>query len=219
MDSSIESVVLKCFDSISSEDFHRFNSWNHCFGAFKSGSDDVDFLALHLAFYLASWGMYRGSSGLLWKDYKVHVGVVKICCKPEYDALRCYESGESEYVFSDVKWELVTRLRAEICSYFMGIKGGKRRVSVTDTLFSKILLGVFGCVPAYDRFFVIGLGKVGFKDGLKFGFKSLKSVSCFVDDRIDEFRAVQKYVCVKSGVWFPLMKVVDMYFWQLGVDE
>jgi hypothetical protein len=29
-----------------------------------------------MAFYLASWGMYRGSSFLLWKDYLIHQEVV-----------------------------------------------------------------------------------------------------------------------------------------------
>jgi hypothetical protein len=31
---------------------------------------------LHLSFYLASWGLYRGSSFLLWKDYLVHHDMV-----------------------------------------------------------------------------------------------------------------------------------------------
>lgn len=50
----------------------RYLSWCHCYNAFKenrSNRDEktVDYLALHLAFYLASWGMYRGSSFLLQK--------------------------------------------------------------------------------------------------------------------------------------------------------
>ena len=46
-----------------------------------------DYLSLHLAFYLASWGMYRGSSFLLQKDYKVLVPIVEEVLKPEYDCL------------------------------------------------------------------------------------------------------------------------------------
>ena len=61
----------------------RYLSWQHCYNAFilnRSNVDDntFDYLALHLAFYLASWGMYRGSSFLLQKDYKVHIPIVKI---------------------------------------------------------------------------------------------------------------------------------------------
>jgi len=52
----------------------------------------MDHLCLHLAFYLASWGMYRGSSKLLQKDYKVHATSVKELMKKEYInlcALQC----------------------------------------------------------------------------------------------------------------------------------
>ena len=44
-------------------------------------------MSLHLAFYLASWGMCRGSSFLLQKDYKVLVPVVEEVLKSEYDCL------------------------------------------------------------------------------------------------------------------------------------
>ncbi|MBQ8112212.1 MAG: hypothetical protein IJ146_03300, partial [Kiritimatiellae bacterium] len=56
----------------------RYRSWEHCYKVFyearlkrqKGGCPDYDYLCLHLAFYLASWGMYRGSSFLLQQDYK-----------------------------------------------------------------------------------------------------------------------------------------------------
>lgn len=55
----------------------RYRSWEHCYSHFikARGSQEIDYdyLSLQLAFYLASWGMYRGSSFLLQKDYKVHI--------------------------------------------------------------------------------------------------------------------------------------------------
>ena len=53
---------------------HRYMSWEHCYSAFQQppSPNDTDYLSLQLAFYLASWGMVRGSTGLLWKDYKIH---------------------------------------------------------------------------------------------------------------------------------------------------
>ena len=48
---------------------------------------DYDYLSLQLAFYLASWGMYRGSSFLLQKDYKVHEAVVKELLDSKYNCL------------------------------------------------------------------------------------------------------------------------------------
>ena len=59
---------------------HRFKSWEYCYTAFGN-LDSVDYLSLHLAFYLASWGMYRGSCGILWKDYTIHMDAVNIIRK------------------------------------------------------------------------------------------------------------------------------------------
>lgn len=48
----------------------------------KQPNPDYDYLSLQLAYYLASWGMLRGSSFLLWKDYKIHIPMVKEMLKP-----------------------------------------------------------------------------------------------------------------------------------------
>ncbi|WP_181023629.1 hypothetical protein [Brevibacillus laterosporus] len=53
----------------------------------KKMTDEVlDYLSLLLAFYLASWGMYRGSSFLLQKDYKVHKDIVIEINSPKYNS-------------------------------------------------------------------------------------------------------------------------------------
>lgn len=69
----------------------RYRSWEHCYSHFikARGSQEIDYdyLSLQLAFYLASWGMYRGSSFLLQKDYKVHIPVVKELLSEKYDVL------------------------------------------------------------------------------------------------------------------------------------
>ena len=69
----------------------RFRSWEHCYKNFHDARNkvavDYDYLCLQLAFYLASWGMYRGSSFLLKKDYKVHEPVVKELLDSKYNCL------------------------------------------------------------------------------------------------------------------------------------
>lgn len=87
------------------KDNARYRSWEHCYKRFhdaryvQNNEEDYDNLSLHLAFYLASWGMYRGSSFLLQKDYKVHIPVVKLLLKTQYDrlfSLKCNELEKSE---------------------------------------------------------------------------------------------------------------------------
>lgn len=76
----------------------RYRSWEYCYSHFikARGSKDVDYdyLSLQLAFYLASWGMYRGSSFLLQKDYKIHIPVVKELLSDKYDTLAGIECSD-----------------------------------------------------------------------------------------------------------------------------
>lgn len=87
----------KFYDDLKNGNNGRYLSWEYCYRNFhdarekckkeKSPSDDIDYLCLQLAFYLASFGMYRGSSFLLQKDYKIHKDAVEEILKPEYDPL------------------------------------------------------------------------------------------------------------------------------------
>lgn len=92
----------------------RFRSWEHCYKRFydvrisQNGNVDYDNLSLHLAFYLASWGMYRGSSFLLKKDYRIHIPVVKILLQQQYKCLydiECVELEKKKFRISSENWK------------------------------------------------------------------------------------------------------------------
>jgi len=53
---------------------------------------DPDGSALQLAFYLASWGMYRGSAFLLQKDCRIHRLAVREVLRPRYDSLLAFRA-------------------------------------------------------------------------------------------------------------------------------
>jgi hypothetical protein len=116
VDSIIKSATV-FYKTLSEDSNGRFRSWEYCYKCFHDARNnpdaDVDYLCLHLAFYLASWGMYRGSSFLLQKDYKVHKKVVKEILKPQYDCLFGIKCSKFRDVFpsSAVKEELL-----ELCS-------------------------------------------------------------------------------------------------------
>ena len=90
------------YNGLKADENGRYRSWEHCYSHFMKarGKKNVDYgyLSLQLAFYLASWGMYRGSSFLLQKDYKVHVPVVKELLSKKYDALAGIECSLDENV-------------------------------------------------------------------------------------------------------------------------
>lgn len=137
----------------------RYRSWEHCYSEFfhARGNEnvDVDYLSLHLSFYLASWGTYRGSSFLLQKDYKIHIPVVQELLKKKYDPLMGIEC-------SKLKEERNQNLLEEVTDFISGYYGEVRRSvksenvknEISATLITKILMGTLGCVPAYDALIV-----------------------------------------------------------------
>ena len=58
------SAAQTFYDDARANENGRSRSWEHCYRVFRDArtnpSPDCDYLSLHLAFYLASWGMYRG---------------------------------------------------------------------------------------------------------------------------------------------------------------
>ena len=69
-------LIKDYFNETVIDEHGRYLSWRHCYKAFgenrnKVDDSTIDYLCLHLAFYLASWGMYRASTFLLEKDYKI----------------------------------------------------------------------------------------------------------------------------------------------------
>ncbi len=89
----IEETIKKDFlKKIEKNENGRYRSWEHCYKYFSStnfSSPNKEFkkkiACLHLGFYLASWGMYRGSSFLLQKDYLVHMPAVELIIKRKND--------------------------------------------------------------------------------------------------------------------------------------
>ena len=200
----------------------RSRSWEHCYRVFRDArtesSPDCDYLSLHLAFYLASWGMYRGSSFLLQKDYKVLSPIVEEVLKPEYDCLfgvACADLREPEVQ----AW--LMNVYDYIANYFRPMRdevaGRVVDSPVSPVLIAKILMGTLGCVPAYDRFFQDGVAtyKVTTRE------YSLESVLRLVDfyeehnDRLEEARRGMQ--C--EDLTYPQMKLLDMGLWQVRFEK
>ncbi|MCB1782862.1 MAG: hypothetical protein KDI13_02610 [Alphaproteobacteria bacterium] len=208
------SEVTEFHKSMRGDKHHRFRSWEHCYQFFGANPTNYDLASLHLGFYLASWGMYRGSSFLLQKDYRIHEGAVKEILNPRYrglrdislDRLNKNDENEVELIFELIDWlKNFYRKTTEL---------PRREVNVTDTLATKILMGTLGCIPAYDRFFIAGIKH----HGLSYSYLNKKNFSemiAFCLEQKQDFEKAQARVS-SHGVNYPVMKIVDMYFWRLG---
>lgn len=194
---------------------NRFKSWRHCYEAFSNIKEDEDFLALHLGFYLASWGMYRGSAAIFQKDYTIHIKAVQII-RDFYD-LRCDDTNDVSESDSKRIVDLTIKLYDHYYSlqYMMNNELVKRKP--TDTLISKIIIGTLGCSPAFDRYYNQGVKATGFTFH-KMNEKSYKALFQFVEENKTELIELQTELNKIDKFHYPLLKVVDMYFWHEGYN-
>lgn len=250
MEENINVSVAGRIDALNEGERHykgykRGNSWEYCHKAFSSCAEktlndsDYDCLALQLAFYLASWGMYRGSSFLLELDYKIHIPAVEMMMEEryrdlfamgnpfadsetakKYNALMFGEEGiykkiEEHYLDAH---KSITEQRCEDDQKKLTKKARHVPAQESDTLLTKILLGVYGCVPAYDRYFKDGIGFFGKQKLLKADGKAIcggaKALcTLLADGRLRQ--ELDEYWQKHKGK-YTFMKVVDMYFFSLG---
>ena len=199
----------------------RYLSWCHCYNAFKENRNSrdektVDYLALHLAFYLASWGMYRGSSFLLQKDYKVHIPIVEIILEEKYAPLLGIAAEELlQESMLDLLEDVSDRIRQAYAKEQPSFDGGINKA--TDTLVTKILLGALGCVPAYDRYYVQAVRLYGISAG-GYDRRSVKDVAKYYLKYKGEFEKVRAELSA-YGTEYPVMKIMDMCLWQAAFEN
>lgn len=211
-------LIRAYFEQTMSDPHGRYLSWEHCYKAFLENRDAndeqaIDHLALHLAFYLASWGMYRGSSFLLQKDYKVHIPVVKIIQEKKYDPLVgiCAKDLCKEQNLTLLE-DIGKRIYA---CYAEDTPASDRKINAaSDTLITKILLGTLGCVPAYDRFYKESVKKHHISS-CNYNKKSVCRVAKFYCDHEDSFEKLRLELS-ECRIEYPPMKLMDMCFWQDG---
>jgi len=211
-------IIEKYLTGITNDEFHRYKSWDNCFQAFST-TKQTGIQVLELAFYLASWGMYRGSGGLLQKNHLIHKGAVNIVFSKTNQKLKCNQT--TEVIRDNIK--AILKVKDELAEHYSSIyftKGADKPkpISPTDTLLSKIMLGTLGCVPAYDRYFIDGLKEMKMKH-TGFNEASLNELFSFIDKNKKEIEQAQTLIKTKTQRHYPVMKILDMYFWQIGYDK
>ena len=155
----IESNIKQYIDE--RKPYSRYTSYDYCYNYYQSflNSDRIKDLAseknlklscLHLGFYLASWGMYRGSGWLLQTSVKIFEPLIRNISNLEEQYWRIdvdsYSKGNNIQLMLDIS-EIIKNSFQEIYPNYIA----------SDTLITKIMTVLFGSVPAYDNYFNIGL--------------------------------------------------------------
>lgn len=207
------------YNDLKTDENGRYRSWEHCYSHFIKArgnpNADYDYLSLQLAFYLASWGMYRGSSFLLQKDYRIHIPVVKELLDEKYNSLagidcaafRVESNQKSLQEISSFLDKYYDRIRQEV-------KEQELKNQLSHTLITKILMGTLGCVPAYDRYFIAGIKSQKVAAG-NYSISSVMQLAEFYENNTERLESIRENMKV-NDMAYPQMKVLDMGFWQVG---
>lgn len=192
----------------------RYASFDYCFNYFRehrelgrvaSLADPANLQAscLQLGFYLASWGMLRGSSELLQRSVRSFVPVVEAIGAAPNEMWSIDAGGYSE--------DAVTAILN-----FARVLRGTLHDGASDILVTKIMLGTMGCVPAFDTNFKKGFGVS------TFGRKSLRKVGEFYRANANVIEAHREATLDFDGGLptqrrFTQAKVIDMIFFIEGM--
>lgn len=187
----------------------RAASLDHCQAYFRTAlagdpaGIDVPQACLHLGFYLASWGMYRGSGSLYRFSSTALSDVVGVVMGPESDSIR---GMDVEKYDSDAIHELL---------HFAGtLRGAFPDGRASDTLVTKTMLGVFGVTPAFDGFFRKGFGRHRFDEVSLWGIKS------YFDAHRDVIEAHRRHLLLANGgrseIRDTQARVIDSIFYAAG---
>lgn len=165
--------------------------------------------------------MYRGSSFLLQKDYKIHVPVIKEILDTKYDALF---NIDCEHLLVKENQNLLIELNNYILKHYKKIRQDVKHIDIekdiSQTLITKILMGTMGCVPAYDRYFVLGI-KENKIASTNFSIESIVQLANFYQKHFAKFEKTRKNFIINDNndILYPQMKFLDMGFWQIGIKN
>lgn len=192
----------------------RYASFDYCFNYFQSfretknvgalaEPENIQLSCLHLGFYLASWGMLRGSAELLQKSARHLIPIIKLIA--DADAA-LWEIDADSYTETNIQQLLETR------NSFREAHSG-----MSDILVTKIMLGVFGNIPAFDTNFKKGFGVS------TLGLEALRKISNFYKENqkvIDAYRiATLDFVSGEpTSRRYTRAKVIDMVFFIEGMS-
>lgn len=216
MKRNINKVISK-FKNDQQDIQHRYYSFDFCYFHFRSSKEsekiDIEKSCQVLWSYLASWGMLRGSSFLLWKNPAYLKDLVEWIYEQPLNTWNIDVENYKENA------QTVLDLYNKAKEYIL--KGNNHQAV---TLVTKVLLGVFVVIPAYDRFFRDSFSDIA---GNECGFstpnkKSLEIIYQFYIENKEEIEKLSNETKVfdfngqQTKYHYSKAKIIDMYGFQVG---
>lgn len=162
---------------------------------------------LQLGFYLASWGMYRGSSDLLKnRDITHYKKLIERISKAD---LKLWQIDVDKYCdFANI--DKIVDMRNQI---------RESLIIASDILISKIMLAVFGNIPAFDKYFCLGVFNSESRKILPKNLMLIHDLYAQNKTTLRNFKVNTISYDNENTYPYSLAKKIDMYGFEKGIEE
>lgn len=190
----------------------RYSSFDYCYNYFDSfykkdaikeiaDPENLYFSCLQIGFFLASWGMLRGSSFLLSKSVKHYEDLIYLISQSSEEQIWNIDVDN----YNDQTFDILLDYGNKIAE---ALSSGAEE-NVTDTQKTKIMLGIFGNVPALDTYNKKAFGVSSFNRN---GLKKIKKYYDENKEKIDSIKiyTIDYHTEEKTNRLYTKAKLLDM---------
>ena len=180
-------------------------AFDYCYAYYQKNKNNLtganmQTSCMQLWSFLANWGMITQGCKLMDYNYKSLAEIVAVIDK--YTVLYDIKMDDNDYV------DKILAVYGELMEATVFLKQTYR-----NTLVTKIMLGTFGCCPAFDINFCAAFGTYS---TVKLGHKILEDVQRFYKNHKAIFDEYKINVMSFEGqpipeLYYPVAKLVDMY--------
>lgn len=201
---------------------HRYASWDYCYVYFRTAhgrlTDDMEKSCNMLGFYLASWGMLRGSSPLLQRSSRHYWNLIEYVNQTDTEDPEFAQLDVPNYADPSTRQTILDRYR----QVQRLLDGDEHESSLTRT--TKVMLGIWGNVPAFDRFFCRTLSHdVSSRGYSRLTSRALEDVYRLYSSVPANQRFLKQaryrvldFLGQPTELVYPIAKLIDMYGFQRG---
>lgn len=193
----------------------KYKKWEDCYRKFKMACEvgiDKEGLSNALADYLLCFGMGRNGKKTFLEDRVMLYPVVEFLFSDENKFLFALTPRE---ILEDC--EVVLRI-CETSRCIRKLLKAEVDYEVTNTMVTKMLMGVYGTIPAFDRFLCASANCTQVAADRNFPVKHiLRLAKFYLDNERDYFKVAIRNLGFSATLKdYPEMRLVDIVMWQEG---
>ena len=235
----LENTIEEFFKDMKTENkeaYHRDSSFDYCYNYFFKYRKDPSKLkekknlgvsCMYLGFYLASWGMYRGSTAVFNYNSKIYEPIIKEIAEDK-NSKEYWKIDVNNYNEDNIEklYQLKLKIEEVLRKQELKLMRKNERKEQKDLglLATKIMLGIFGNTLAFDLYVTKIFGQHEYENQLKIIKSEYESK---YKEKLEELYNKYKTIDFSSAkdktsytdIKYTRAKLIDIFAWQKGKKQ